>query len=233
VRLAGGSNPVLLVIILTVAAVFVIIGVVSAVQMRKQRAALQDWAATRGWTCIPGGGGPWLQYLPQGNAGRGVWHELDGVKDERRVTVADYHYSTASTDSDPQGGSRTTTTSRSLTVVVVGLTSGHPSVELRARVFGKLGIGAAKATGLPPKNLTGVGKFDRRYRIHAHSGAAATLVTPQVIQATLDRGLPAWQVRGDQLIIPWPGGIRADYLDNRIGHAVALAALLDSPDIPA
>jgi hypothetical protein len=55
----------------------------------------------------------------------------------------------------------------------------------------------------------------------------------QVIQATLNRGLPAWQVRGDQLIIPWSGRIRVDYLDNRIGHSVALAALLDSADTPA
>jgi hypothetical protein len=52
---------------------------------------------------------------------------------------------------------------------------------------------------------------------------SAALVTPQVIQATLNRGLPAWQVRGDQLIIPWPGGIRVDYLDNHIGHGPDIA----------
>jgi hypothetical protein len=224
---------VLLVIIVAVVALFVMIGVLSAVQIKRQRAALQDWAATRGWTYIPRGGGPWLQHLPQGNAGRGVRHQVDGLKGDHPVTVADYHYTTATTDSDPRGGSRTTTTSRSLTVVVVGLMSGHPSVELRARVPGKLGIGVAKAVGLPMKNLTGVEEFDRRYRIHAHSEAAAALVSPQVIQATLSRDLPAWQVRGDQLIIPWPGRMKAEYLDNRVGCAIALAALLDFADIPA
>jgi len=224
---------VLLIIIVAVAALLVIMGAVSALNTRKQRAALEEWAATRGWAFIAGGGGPWLQYLPQGDAGRGVRYQLDGVRDDHRVTVAAYYYSTASTDGDPQGGSRTTTTSHSLTVVVVGLTSGLPSVELRARAFGKLGIEVAKAAGLPPKNLTGVPKFDRRYRIHAHSEAAAAVVTRAVIAVTLDRGLPAWQVRGDQLIVPWPGGFRVDRLDDRIGDAVALAALFDSADIPA
>jgi hypothetical protein len=223
---------VLLSVILAALALLVIIGVTAAVHMKKQRAALQDWAATRGWTYTPGGGGPWLQYLPQGNAGRGVWHQLDGARDGRRVTVADYYYSTASTDTDPQAGSRTSTISRGLTVVVVGLTTGHRPVELRARVLGKLGAAVANAVGLPPDNLTGVEEFDRRYRVHAQPEAAA-LVTPQVIQATLNGGLPAWQIRGDRLIIPWPGKMRVDYLDGRIGHALALAAILDSSGIPA
>ena len=218
-----------LIIIVAVVALFAIIAVASTVQAKRQRAALQGWAATRGWTYAPGGGGPWLQYLPRGDARRGVRHQLDGASGGHPVTVADYYYSTTSTSSDSGGGSRTSTTTHHLTVVVVGLTSGHPSVELRARVLGKLGTGVARAVGLSPKNLTGVEGFDRRYRIHADSQAAATLLSPPVIQATLDRGLPSWQVRGDQLIIPWSGGIRLDSLDARIGHAVALAALLDSP----
>jgi hypothetical protein len=63
---------VVLIIIVAVVALFAIIAVASAVQAKRQRAALQGWAATRGWTYAPGGGGPWLQYLPRGDARRGV-----------------------------------------------------------------------------------------------------------------------------------------------------------------
>jgi hypothetical protein len=223
----------LLIIIVAVVALFVVIGVAASAQAKKQRAALRDWAAGRGWTYSRGGGGPWQQYLPRGNAGRGVSHQLDGVRDGRRLTVAGYYYKTSSTHRDPGGGSRTTTTTHRLTVVVVNLARGYPSVELKPRVLGKLGIGVAKAVGLPPKNLTGIGDFDRRYRIHAPSETGAALVTPPVIQATLIYGLPPWQVRGDQLIIPWSGKISIDYLDRRIGHAIVLAALMDSPATPA
>jgi hypothetical protein len=226
------GNPVLLSAIFVGLGILVIISVAAAVQMRKQRGALEDWAATRGWTYTQGGGGPWLQYLPRGDAGRGVWHQLHGARDGHRVTVADYYYATASTNSDAYAGSRTTTTSHGLTVVVVGLTAGHPPVELRERVFGKFGAAVAKAAGPPAKNLTGVEEFDRRYRVHAQSEATA-LLTPRVVRATLNGSLPAWQVRGDQLIIPWPSRMRADDLDSRITRALALAAVLDSSDTRA
>jgi hypothetical protein len=223
---------VLLSAILVGLGILMIISVTAAVHTKKQRSALEDWAATRGWTCSQGGGGAWLEYLPRGDAGRGVWHQLRGTRDGHRVTVADYYYSTARTDSDPQGGSRTTATSHGLTVVVVVLAAPYPPVELWARVLGKFGAAVAKAMGPPAKDLTGVEEFDRRYRVHAQSGTTA-LVTPQVVRATLNGGLPAWQVRGDQLIVPWPGSMRADDLDSRIGRALALAAILDRSGIQA
>jgi hypothetical protein len=133
--------------------------------------------------------------------------------------VAEYYYKTTSTSSDANGGTQMSTTTHHMTVVVAGLTGGHLPVELRGRAFGKLGL--AMAPGQP----TGVAEFDRRYKVHADSRAP---LSTQVIEATVSRGLPAWQVRGGQLIIPWPGRLQSDSLDSRVGDAVALAALLDS-----
>ena len=139
-------------------------------------------------------------------------------------------------------------TEHDLTVVVVTLADRHPAVELRPRHRGEPGTGEADseesgAADPPARSLTGVGEFDRRYLIFAESAA---LVTSRVIDATLERLLPAWMVRGDMLIIPWPdtsGSVSPDYrytrlpdartagtLDARTADAVALAGLLEGPE---
>lgn len=232
------------IVIVVVAVVLVVGGFVAfLVWNRKRRAALQAWATTQGWTYQEGGGGGWLQYLPTGSDEgiggpdlQGVREQLDGVRAGRPVTVADYFYKTITVQVGPapgtQGSAQGTQMSRTrstkvqdLAVVVVGLTRSHPVVELRPRIFGGLGIGVAKAVGRQPKNLTGAEKFDHHY--HVHAGAA--MLTPDVIKATLDARLPAWQVQGEDLIIPWTGQHSAGNLDQRIDQAIALANLLDAP----
>ena len=53
-------------------------------------------------------------------------------------------------------------------------------------------------------------------------------LTPAVIQASVDGDLPAGQVQGAELIVPWSGVNRADDLDQRVGQALALATALEA-----
>ncbi len=52
---------------------------------------------------------------------------------------------------------------------------------------------------------------------------------PQLISAYLTSDLPPWQLTGDQLVITWPGPIKADGLDQKVDQALTIAGLLDSP----
>lgn len=186
-----------LIVIVTVVVFVVIIGAGQAFAARQRPvpSALRDWARARGWIWGGDRGGPWLQYLPWGDAWRGVRGQAGGASGEHRVTVADFFFTTytpGDPDDDLQG---TLITEHCLTVVVVTLADWHPAVELRFRHRGEPGTGGtdseeADAAGPSARYLTGAGEFDRRYLISAESAATAALVTGRVVNATLDRRLP-------------------------------------------
>jgi hypothetical protein len=206
---------------------FAVLGTVAHASNRRYRSEILRWAEDGGWTYRNGGGGKWTSLLPRGNGRRGVSRQLDGTRKGRPVTVAHYTYETTSPDTQGYG---TSTTTHTLTVIVVGLAARYPAVALEHRGRGLgLGLALSQATGLKPANLSGTGEFDRRYRIRAGAADASTLITPQVISAYLTRDLPPWQLSDDHLVITWPGPIRADDIDQKIGKALAVADLVDSP----
>jgi hypothetical protein len=100
-------------------------------------------------------------------------------------------------------------------------------VVLHSRGLGSLGLGIVQAMDPHPANLSGDPEFDNRFRIETSGPDGAGLVTPQVIQATLDPRLPPWQMQGQELIIAWPGPLKVAYLDKQLNEALALADLLD------
>jgi hypothetical protein len=220
--------PVLMVTLAVTLFAALIVALVAAAraQDRRYRSGLLDWAKARGWTYHDGGGGEWTSLLPTGDGQWGVKVQLNGTRQSRPVTVAHYWYETTSTDRDKEGHYRTSTTTHYLAVIAVRLPARYPAVALQRRGLGwGWGLAVSRAVGRQPGNLTGTEEFDRRYRIRG----GIALVTPQVISAYLASDLPPWQLRGDQLVITWPGAIRVGDLDQKVDQALTVAGLLDSP----
>jgi hypothetical protein len=209
-----------LLLIVVIVAVFVAAVAVGGIIDRGYRRELRAWAAARGWDYREEGGGDWAAFLPRGHRRQGVKIQMAGTCLGRPMTLADYWYQVRS-----NGRSKATRTCH-LTVVVVHLAASYPAVVLHARTLGSVSLGIARAVGLSPANLTGVPEFDSRFRVEAGPDGGSGLVTEQVIRATLQAGLPPWQLRGRDLIIPWPGSPNMPDLDRKLGQAAALAGQL-------
>jgi hypothetical protein len=211
--------------ILILAAVLAIFGILIFLRLviaRGYRRELQAWATSRGWTYREAGGGEWASYLPQGERRTGVQYELDGLWEGRQLTLADYWYEIVHRDDH---GS--TTSTEHMAVMVVQLATGYPSLVLHSRTFGSLGLGVARAVGMRPANLTGTPEFDNHYQVEASWPGASEVLTTQVVQATLQGHLPAWQLQGTYLIVSWPGQINVPDLDQHLSRVLALALQLD------
>jgi hypothetical protein len=230
------------VIVVAVFAAFVLLvvigGVVAKRQHQRYRSSLLSWATARGWLYRDGDGKgtrllpgtEWASLLPRGDSRRGVMFQLEGTRQGRQLTVADYWYQTTSTSRDSDGHSRTSTTTHHLTVVVARLVASYPAVALQRRGLGLgWGLAVSGALGRHPANLTGVEEFDRRYRIRTKVDGAGALVTPQLINAYLASDLPPWQLSGDRLVITWPGIIKVEDLDLKVDQSLTVAGLLDNP----
>ena len=76
-----------LIVIVTVVILVLAIGAGQAFAARPKPPppVLRDWAQARGLTWVEYPGGPWLQYLPRGDAWRGVRGQADGVSGEHRA----------------------------------------------------------------------------------------------------------------------------------------------------
>jgi len=227
-----------LIVVIVVVVVIVVLGGVATTRAkdRRYRSGLLDWATARGWTYRDDGApvtgllpeAEWISLLPRGRRRRGVKLQLDGTRQGRPVTVADYWYQTTHTSSSG-GASTTHTSTHHLTVIVVRLAARYPAAELRRRGLGLgWGLAVSRAVGGQPANLTGTEEFDRRYQIRTATPGGSALVTPQLISAYLTSDLPLWQLSGDQLIITWPGPIKVDELDLKADQALTIAGLVDS-----
>lgn len=210
-------------LILVIVGLAVIAAVIRAVVDQHHRRELQAWVMVRGWSVRAGGGGDWMECLPQDRRRTGVNVQLAGPEGDRLVTVADYWYQTPGSIGPNTSSKR----KQRLTVVVVSLAAEFPPVTLHPRTIGGLGLGIAQAEVLDPDNLTGAAEFDHRFRVEAGPLGGGELVTEQVIQATLQPRLPPWQLRGHELIIAWPGPLRVAGLDHKLSQAVTLAGALD------
>jgi hypothetical protein len=209
-------------LILVFVAFAVIVALVHAIIEQNHRRGLQAWAMSRGLAVREGGGGDWMKSLPHGRQAD-VTVQLYGTWQGRPVIVADYWYVTS------RSAGRTTRSRRTqhLAVVIAHLETAYPPVVLHSRGLGGLGLGIAQAMDPHPANLTGDPEFDNRFRIEASEPGAGGLVTAQVIEATLGARLPPWQLQGQDLVIAWPGSLKAANLDQRLNHALTLADLLD------
>jgi hypothetical protein len=230
-------TPGLIVVIVVVIVVIVVLGAAARARDRRYRSGLLNWATARSWTYRDDGAAvtgllpeaEWVSLLPRGRRRRGVKLQMAGTRQGRPLTVAHYWYQTTQTTTS-DGHSTSHTHTHHLTVIVIRLAARYPAAELQRRGLGLgWGLAVSRAVGRQPANLTGTEEFDRRYQIRTATPGGDTLVTPQLISAYLTSDLPLWQLSGDQLVITWPGAIKADDLDLKVDQALTIAGLLDSP----
>ncbi len=164
---------------------------------RRRVAGLAQWAAANGWTMTKNGRADWTGRMPGRNK-RGLTVNLTGQLDGRRVTVADYHYTTRSTSRMSTSSSSSSTTTHYYIAIVVHLDRAHPPVAVVPRgVFSQLG---RSLFGDKP-TATGNPDFDSRFRIASPDPAYARwLVGPPLIAAHLACALPHWNLAGHDLL---------------------------------
>lgn len=183
--------------------VLVVFGVVAASRRERERQdRIRRWATQHGWRVAVSPTVDWVKRLPGGNR-RGVSLLVSGQLRHRHVGVAEYSYSTESTDS--RGSSSTTT--YNFIVIAVRLTASYPPLAVEAR--GALSrLGRAMFGDKPA--ATGHDNFDRRFRVQTRDPAYAhTMVGPALITEHLAGRVPEWSLAGHDLLA-WQAGILED-----------------------
>jgi hypothetical protein len=221
--------PAVIVVGIVALLVLIVVGaVVSARRERQRREALRLWAARHGWTYAEQPTTDWGARLP-GHNRRGVSLMLSGVLGGYPVSVADYSYThtTTSTTRNADGTSSTSTSSTTyhFVVVVVRLGRPGPPVEVQPRHgLSKLGRAlfgeAATAIGHEP--------FDSAFKISAKDPAAARhLVGPRLAAEHLAGRVPAWSLRGVELMTYQRGRLgEPERIPGLVAPLVRVASLL-------
>jgi hypothetical protein len=184
-------------------AVLVVVGVmVGARRERERQDRIRQWAARYGWHVAKSPTMDWAKRLPGQNR-RGISLMVSGRMHNRPVGVAEYFYTTESTNSN---GSSSTTTHYYL-VTAVRLTESYPPLAVQPRgALSRLGRAMfgdnATATGHDP--------FDRQFRVHTRDPAyARALVGPALITEHLAGRIPEWSLAGYDLLT-WQTGRLSD-----------------------
>lgn len=176
--------------------------VVSARHERERQERIRRWAAHYGWHIAVSPVVDWERRLPGGNR-RGVSLLVSGWMHNRHVGVAEYSYTTSSTDSR---GSTSTTTHHFI-VVVVRLAAAYPPLAVQPRgALSRLGraMFGDKATA------TGHDMFDRGFRVQTRDPAyARAMVGPALITEHLAGRVPEWNLAGYDLLT-WQSGMLDD-----------------------
>lgn len=210
-------------VVLAIAGV-VVAAVFAARAERRRKERLAAWASDSFWTYQVRPANNWAPLLP-GHNKQGVTLALSGVVAGRTVSVAEYHYTTSSTDAE----GRSSSTTHHYVVVAMGLPRPYPPMSVAARgALSKLGrslFGEGKAA-------TGNAAFDERFKISTrYPDEARRVVGPRLMAAHLANQVPAWAVSGDLLVYHFPGRITDPArVPGWAATAVAIADLLGSVD---
>jgi hypothetical protein len=217
---SGMLNPTFVLIVIVVVALMAVLIVVGVRREREHRQRIRQLAAYHGWTVTERPVVEWTTRLPGRNK-RGVSTLMSGMAYGWPASVAEYSYSTTSTDSN--GG--TTTQHHHFIVAAVQLDEPYPpvAVELRGAMsrFGRTLFGANAAA-------TGDDEFDREFRVKTRDPALArTLIGPALIDDHLAGRVPEWSIAGHYLLTWQPGRIgRTDPIAELAVPLVRVAQLL-------
>jgi hypothetical protein len=183
--------------------VLLVVGIVLGARRERERQdRIRRWAAHSGWHVTKSPKVDWTKWLPGRNGG-GVSLLVSGRMRDWHVAVAEYSYSTSSTDSR---GSSSTTTYHYI-VIAVRLTASYPPLAVQPRGgLSRLG----RAMFGDNAKATGHDAFDRRFRVQSRDPAYAhTLVGPALIAEHLAGRVPEWSLAGCDLLT-WQSGILDD-----------------------
>jgi hypothetical protein len=183
--------------------VLLVVGIVAGVRRERERQErIQRWAAHCGWHVAKSPVVDWAKRLP-GQDRRGVSLLVSGWIRDWHVGVAEYSYSTTSTDS--RGSSSTTT--YWYIVIAVRLTASYPPLAVHARgALSRLG----RAMFGDNAEATGHDTFDRRFRVRTRDPAyARAMVGPALITEHLAGRVPEWSLEGHDLLT-WRSGALDD-----------------------
>ena len=176
--------------------------VVAVMRERDRQRRIRHWAARHGWQVAVHPAVDWAAQLPGGRRGR-VYLLVSAMVGGRYVGVADYAYTTESSNSD---GSSSRTTHRFI-VTAVRLDARYPPVAVQPRGalsrFGRSLFGDNAAA-------TGHDAFDRQFRVRTKEpGLARALLSPTLIHEHLAGRVPAWSLAGQDLLT-WRSGAISD-----------------------
>ncbi|WP_433389719.1 hypothetical protein [Micromonospora sp. KLBMP9576] len=168
---------------------------------RERRDSWRRWAAQHGWTFTENPQVGWIDRVP-GRSRRGVRFALTGTMHGRPVGVAEYAYTETHTSTGADGNQTTHSQTHTYVVSFVWLRRSLPALAVGPRrAFSRLGralFGSdAYATGNP--------EFDRQWKVGAATPGQQALVGPALVAAHLAAAVPAWSVRGSELITYRPG----------------------------
>jgi hypothetical protein len=160
---------------------------------KDRRHAIYLWAMTNHWAYVPRPAVDWAARLPGKGRSGGVTLALSGPLWGRRVSVAEYHYKTTSSDAD--GG--TTTHTHPYVVSVIHLDRPWPGLAVQPRSgLSKLGM-AMFGTG----TMIGHAEFDRQFTVHGDPGR----LPPALVGAHVAGAVPHWSLWGTDLMT-WHAG---------------------------
>ncbi|MFG3703671.1 hypothetical protein ACGF7U_02900 [Micromonospora sp. NPDC047670] len=182
-------------------AALLVVGLVALVvtahrRERERRERWRHWAAHHGWAYVERPQVAWTDRVP-GRSRRGVRFALTGTLHGRPVGVAEYAYTETHTSTGADGNQTTSSQTHTYVVCSVWLRRQFPPLAVAPRhLFSKLG----RALFGSDTYATGYEEFDRQWRVGAAAPGQQALVGPTLIGAHLAGAVPAWSVRGAELI---------------------------------
>lgn len=199
---AGGMCTVLGVLIIAAFALVVISVVVNGHRERRRLDHIRLWAKHHGWYLREQPAVDWAERLPGRNR-RGVSLSVHGTLDGHTVCVAEYSYTTSSTDAQ---GNSTSETHR-FVVTAVRLPTLYPTLSVERRTgLSKLG----RAVFGDAATAIGDERFDRLYRIRTVVPVQVhSVLSPALVNEHIAGRLPVWSVQGTELLTYQKGRIES------------------------
>jgi hypothetical protein len=195
-------------------ALVVFLSVFSIRRERKRQDRLRQWATGHEWTYTPRPSTNWPARLP-GHNKRGVTLALSGQVQGRPVSVGEYYYTETQSTSNADGTSGSSSTTHHFVVVAIWFNEQYPPIGVRPRgMFSKMGRAL-----FGDEREVGHDQFDREFRVTTKDAAyARRMVGPGLVQAHLAKAVPAWDLRGNELMA---------YYTGRIGEPERIPAFID------
>jgi hypothetical protein len=183
---------------------------------RERQDRLRQWATGHEWSYTPRPTTAWTTRLPGRNK-RGVSIAVSGTMQGRPVSIGEYSYSESA-------GSNGATSTHHFVVVAIWFPEQYPPIGVRPRgALSKMGralFGDERAVGHE--------QFDREFRVTASDAEyARRIVGPALVQAHLSRGVPSWDLCGNELLAYFPGRIdQPERIPTLVDPLLRVAALL-------